>query len=171
MGFTAEAKNLSKYLLLITEDKPFLNIDYLKFKREEFIEGLITVSRVMLDKSLLNLVSENIKPFDYSERISLEDTFKEKFSKNKIFKEREKRIAPSIGNIKTVSTETQRFFYRGIGILKGEEVAALEDSLKGEVLFLTIGDRVEDFEVKEFSNTQLILENIRTSKRLILKRE
>ncbi|HEC68993.1 MAG TPA: hypothetical protein ENI31_01715 [Candidatus Omnitrophica bacterium] len=170
LGFRTEGSAFSKYLLLLVENKPLLDIDYLEFKTEAGIEGVIKISNTLVNKEAFNLVSQDIQGLDYRGKILVEDGLKERFLKNKIFAKKEKILVP-VEKSQPLSSKVQRFFYRGIGTLRGEKVAALEDSLKGEVLFLTIGDRVEAFEVKEFSDTQLILENIKTYKRLILKRE
>ncbi|MCD6539752.1 MAG: hypothetical protein J7K37_03515 [Candidatus Omnitrophica bacterium] len=172
LGFRTEGSAFSKYLLLLAENKSLLNIECLEFKTEAGIEGVIKISNTLVDKEAFNLVSQDIQGTDYKRKILVEDGLKERFLKNKIFVEKKKKIlAPAKKSRPLSSNKVQRFFYRGIGILQGERVAALEDSLKGEMLFLTTGDRVEDFEVKEFGDTQLILENIKTSKELILKRQ
>jgi len=170
LGFRTEGSAFSKYLLLLAENKPFLDIDYLEFKTEAGIEGVIKISKILVNKEVFNLVSQQIHGFDYGRKILIGEELKERFLRNKIFVEKKEILAP-LKKAEPLSPEVQRFFYRGIGILQGERVAALEDSLKGEVLFLTIGEKIEDFEVKEFSDTQLILENIKTSKELILKRQ
>lgn len=52
----------------------------------------------------------------------------------------------------------QRFFYKGRAVLRKKNVAVLEDTLRGETLFLSTGDTFDAFRLKEFSDTEAVLE-------------
>ena len=58
-----------------------------------------------------------------------------------------------------------------MGNLRGQEVAAIEDTMNDEVLFLKLGERIGDFEVRRFQENIAILVNIKNGKELELKRE
>jgi hypothetical protein len=52
----------------------------------------------------------------------------------------------------------QRFFYKGSAVLQKKSVAVLEDSLRGETLFLSAGEKFDVFRLKAFSETEATLE-------------
>lgn len=170
LNFKAAPRSLSDYLLKLAESEPFLAVDYLELREGLALSGVIQMSRILLDRDVFRLVSGEPSGFNYRESILIGEGLKTKFLGNKIFAQKDNQ--PPLPKVEVSSApQAQRFFYRGRGILKGERVAALEDALRGEILFLTAGEKVDDFEVKEFDDNQLILENSQTSQRLILNRE
>jgi hypothetical protein len=52
----------------------------------------------------------------------------------------------------------QRFFYKGRALLRTKQVAVIEDAMRKETLFLSVGDRFDNFRLKNFSETEVILE-------------
>lgn len=64
-----------------------------------------------------------------------------------------------------------RFIYRGKAILRKKEVAAIEDTLRQETVFLGRDERIGDFTLSYFSDSEIILKNISNNEEIIIKRE
>jgi len=64
-----------------------------------------------------------------------------------------------------------RFLYRGKAVLKGKEVAVIDDTLNQETVFLSLQEKIGDFILKDLQDLQVILENINKDQEIIVKRE
>ncbi|MBN2119754.1 MAG: hypothetical protein JW734_01685 [Candidatus Omnitrophica bacterium] len=172
LRFRAEALNVAQYVLLLTEFLPLLSIEKMELSRQESFTYNMKVTKLMVDSRVLSSISDAAMPKDYRNYVIVSGDLKEKFLQNKIFKKMQTHQVISAKTPQDApKIATQRFFYRGMGSLKGEAVAAVEDTVKNKVFFLSLGEKIEDFEVKGFQENRLILKNIKNQKELILKRE
>jgi hypothetical protein len=73
--------------------------------------------------------------------------------------------------VKTEAAQVPRFIYRGKALLKSKEVVVIEDTLNKETVFLDLKEKIGGFLLKEFSDTQIILENMDDGKETIIERE
>ncbi|MFA4889081.1 MAG: hypothetical protein WC628_05865 [Candidatus Omnitrophota bacterium] len=64
-----------------------------------------------------------------------------------------------------------RFYYRGKAMLKGKEVALVEDAKNQETAFLAPGDRIAEFTMQEFNEDKVVLKNSQSSEELVVKKQ
>lgn len=64
-----------------------------------------------------------------------------------------------------------RFYYKGKAVLKSREVVAVEDVLNQETVFLAKDEKIGNFKLKDFSDEEIVLENIDNGQQAMIKRQ
>jgi hypothetical protein len=82
-------------------------------------------------------------------------------------------VGPPSSGPKPPAKETSsagRFVYHGRGLLKGEEVAVIEDTLSKETVFLGVANKLAGiFLLKSFSEEQAVLKNMQTKEEIVIR--
>lgn len=170
LRFVGQGPAVSQYLLLLTEFIPLLSIEEFSSGEDGPLSYRMKIVKKVLGERSLDLKNPLAQAHDYSPELSLSMGAKEMFLNSDIFKVIE-RTTVAAKPAKVTAKKAQRFFYRGKGKLRGREVAAVEDTTKNDVFFLTLGARIDDFELVSFEEGNAVLINLNTEERLTLKRD
>lgn len=82
---------------------------------------------------------------------------------------KEETPPPAAEKPKEPSQQEARFYYKGRAVLRGAEVAVIEDAVKKETLFLNNGEKIGNCVLKSFDAEQAVLFDLAAKKDLVIK--
>lgn len=177
MKLTCPAQGLIEFMIQLTEHVPLVSLESFSAKLVEgsFFEVDLALAHLVIEPSLLGILEPQKPSLSLLKKISLEqqDFIKSLRSKNPFFVANTKE-ALSLPQTEIILGQPKafvRFFYRGKAKLKAKEVVVIEDTLNQETVFLALQEKLGNLVLKDFSDEQIILENLDDGKQIIIKKE
>lgn len=161
--------NVFSFLDSCLENLLFLDIEELILSEEaEKILVYLKPVSLILSSKFAQEVNKELKPFNFSSFLRVKKSVRTKFLNNKIWGE-SPEFKKSLKKEATGQRQ-ERFYYRGLAVLKGKEVVVIEDASSGDFLFLALGQKIGEYKLKDFTPEEITLESLKNKKELIIKR-
>ena len=170
LRFIGQGPAVAHYLLSLAEFIPLVSIEEFSSGEDGPLSYRMQIAKIVLGQKTLDMIGTQAQAHDYTSDLTLSTGAQEMFLNSDIFAVIE-RPQITATPVKIPAKKAQRFFYRGKGTLRGRDVAAIEDTTKDDVFFLTLGARLGDFELVSFEEGNAVLMNIKTEEKIILKRD
>ncbi|MFH1457802.1 MAG: hypothetical protein ABIG31_01380 [Candidatus Omnitrophota bacterium] len=169
------ATGLIEFIIELNDILPKPFIEAVSLKSEDSIFDVnVTISNIVIDLPWKDQEEFKITGSDAKGDLSPQDQDSIRTLRNSNPFFIPQVVEPVTENSPAVKTEPApgpRFLFRGKARLKSKEVLVIEDTLKKETTFLSLGDRIGNFILKEFSGDQAVLENTQEGKIIIIKQE
>lgn len=181
---TSSAEGLIEFLIGLMDITPAVFIDNisLNFLDPLSLKAELTLSHFVIEPELWGSLGalgrrEDVKKFS---SLFSKDAIIEQQNYERILRRKNPFLAVVAKQIDTggrfaqvsdTPKQIKRFFYRGKATLKGKEVVVIEDALNKETVFLSIGETISNFNVKNFTDEYVVFENINDNKEMTIGRE
>jgi hypothetical protein len=171
--FNASAPAVIEFIIQISEIIPLVSIESFTLEvKDSSLNVGMTLSQIIIDADW----KEEKIPISPLEIKSIlgekEDLINILRANNSFLVSRLKEPGESISPVNVEPPkQLPRFLYRGKAILNSKEVAVIEDTLNQETLFLSPEERIDDFILKDLKDEEIIMEDIKNEKEIIITRE
>ncbi|MGE5197353.1 MAG: hypothetical protein ACM3IL_02490 [Deltaproteobacteria bacterium] len=175
IALSCPAQGLIEFIIQLNEIIPKVCFEALSLKSQgDSYDMDLTLEQVVVETEL-NGKQEQPSPAEIKEVAGKEDeNFIHILRSNNPFFVPETKI-PLSASSANASPEPEkkqvRFIYRGTATLKSKQVVVVEDLLNKETVFLGLNDKVANFVLTDFSDSQITLKNTDDNQELIINRE